>query len=38
LDVATGLVLENNHVEMGEARVGHVQRAPAPIPDVTKNK
>ena len=38
LDAATGLVLDNNHVEIGEAKAGHVAKGPGPIPDVDKNK
>jgi outer membrane protein len=38
LDAATGLVLDNNHVEIGEAKAGRVAKPPAPIPDVDKNK
>lgn len=34
LDVATGLVLENNRVEFEEAKAGHVARAPSAIPGV----
>jgi outer membrane protein TolC len=34
LDQATGLILENNHIEMDEAKTGRVPRAPDPIPDV----
>ena len=38
LDIATGLVLENNRVEFEEAKAGHVARAPSAIPGVDVNR
>lgn len=32
LDLATGSTLQNNDVELGEAKSGHVNRPPAPLP------
>jgi outer membrane protein len=38
LDVATGMTLANNNVEIDEAKAGHVSRAPNPPPAVTPNR
>jgi len=38
LDVASGTVLENNHVEFDEAKSGHVARTPSAIPGADVNR
>ena len=38
LDVATGMVLDNNHVEFEEAKTGRVSQAPSAIPGVDLNR
>jgi outer membrane protein TolC len=37
LDVASGMLLERNNIEIDEAKSGRVSRAPSPIPDVLPN-
>src|SRR5205823_2237652 len=38
LDVASGTTLQNNNVEFGEAKAGHVSRAPSTPPEVPPNR
>jgi outer membrane protein TolC len=36
LDQALGTILENNRIQVDEAKSGHVDRAPDPIPDINR--
>ena len=37
LDLASGMTLENNHVEFDEAKAGRVSKAPDPLPAINGN-